>query len=125
MSDILRDLAATVDAISTERKHDDSLYRRIERIERDCRALLADGFDAESVALILLGTNRIRDTDAFRASADAHSAAVEKRHKWQEESRAENDEILRLGREAKARRKYATINGKRADDLGDYEFPDA
>lgn len=115
MSDILRDLAATVDAISADRKHDDSLYRRIERIERDCRALLADGFDAESVALILLGTARIRDTETYRASADAHSAAVEQRHQWESERRADNDEILRLGREAKARRKY----GKRADALTD------
>lgn len=117
MSDILRDLAATVEAITADRKCDDSLYRRIERMERDARALIADGFDAESVALILLGTSRIRDTDAFRESADAHSAAVEQRHKWQEESRADHDELLRLGREAKSRRKYATINGKRADDL--------
>lgn len=117
MSNILRDLAATAEAIVADRKCDDSLYRRIDRIERDARALIADGFDAESVALILLGTSRIRDTAAYRESADAHSAAVERRHKWESERRETFNEAVRLGHEALAAksRKYGTVNGERID----------
>ena len=109
MSDILRHLAATVDAIVTDRKRDDSLYRRIERMERDARALLADGFDAESVALIILGTARIKETPAYRESAAAHSANMEKRHEWQAERAAEHREIMQAGRDA-LRRKSQRID---------------
>lgn len=94
------------------------IFRDVETVARAARRMARSGVPAKLVALLNVAIDDIRETSEYLDSSHAFQRIREAEWARRNEGLEERNEIMRLGREALARRKREALDGAENDRPG-------